>query len=181
MPERVEERLRDVEDIGGEDAALMRIARDRYERAVDHDQDNRDAGIEDLEFMAGDQWPEDIRRQHMEDGRPIITVNRIPGFVDQVINDIRQNRPGIKVRPADDVSDDAIADIYTGLIRHIEHRSDAITAYVTAAEGAVQCGIGHFRIVTEYSHDSAFEQVIRLKRIVDSFAVTWDPQAVELD
>ena len=181
MPERVEERLSDVEDIGGDDAALMRIARDRYERAVDHDQDNRDAGIEDLEFMAGDQWPDDIRRQHMEDGRPILTINRMPTFVDQVVNDIRQNRPSIKVRPVDDVADDEIADIYTGLIRHIEHASDATVAYVTAVEGAAQCGIGHFRIVTEYAHDGAFEQVVRVRRIVDHYAVTWDPQAVELD
>ncbi len=181
MPERVEERLSDVEDIGGKDADLMRIARDRYQIAVDHEQDNRDAGIEDLEFMAGDQWPEEIRRERNEDGRPILTINRMPGFVDQVVNDIRQNRPAIKVRPVDDISDDAIADIFTGLIRHIEHASDATVAYVTAIEGAVQCGIGHFRIVTEYSNEGAFEQVVRIKRIVDPFAVTWDPQAVELD
>ncbi|KKL17337.1 hypothetical protein LCGC14_2486570, partial [marine sediment metagenome] len=129
----------------------------------------------------GDQWPEEIRRERNEDGRPILTINRMPAFVDQVVNDIRQNRPSIKVRPVDDSSDDAIADIYTGLIRHIEHSSDAMVAYVTAVTGAAQCGIGHFRIVTEYSQDNAFDQVIRIKRIVDPFAVTWDPQAVELD
>ncbi|KKK77356.1 hypothetical protein LCGC14_2854430 [marine sediment metagenome] len=134
MVERVEQRLSDVEDIGGNDAELMRIARDRYQLAVDHDQDNRDAGIEDLEFMAGDQWPEEIRRERNEDGRVILTINRMPAFVNQIINDIRQNRPSIKVRPVDDTSDDAIADIYTGLIRHIEHASDAMVAYVTAME-----------------------------------------------
>ncbi len=181
MPERIEERLRDVEPIGGKDADLMRIARERYERAVDHEQDNRDAGIEDMEFMAGDQWPEEIRRERNEDGRPILTINRMVTFVKQVINDIRQNRPSIKVRPVDDTSDDAIADIFTGLIRHIEHASDAMVAYITAVSGAAQCGIGHFRIVTEYSTEDAFDQVIRIKRIVDPYAVTWDPQAVELD
>ena len=181
MPERIEERLRDVEDIGGKDADRMRIARERYQRSVDHEQDNRDAGIEDLEFMAGDQWPEEIRRERNEDGRPILTINRMPAFVHQVVNDIRQNKPSIKVRPVDDDSDDEISDIYTGLIRHIEHSSDAMVAYVTAVTGAAQCGIGHFRIVTEYSNANAFNQVIKIKRIVDPFAVTWDPQAVELD
>lgn len=179
--ERIEERLSDTEDIGGDDAALMRIARERYQIAVDHDQDNRDAGIEDLEFMAGDQWPEEIRRERNEDGRVILTINRMPAFVNQIVNDVRQNRPSIKVRPVDDNSDDAIADIFTGLIRHIEHASDAMVAYVTAMETAAQCGIGHFRIVTEYSHEEGFNQVVRIKRIVDAFAVTWDPQAVELD
>jgi hypothetical protein len=181
MVERVEDKLPDVEDIGGKDAELMRIARDRYQIAVDHEQDNRDAGIEDLEFMAGDQWPEEIRRERNEDGRPILTINRMPAFVKQIVNEIRQNRPAIKVLPGDDTSDDEIADIFTGTIRHIEHQSNAVIAYVTAAEGAAQCGIGHFRITTEYSHEQAFDQVIRIKRIVDPYAVTWDPQAVELD
>ena len=186
-PQRTSDRSQVAEAIGEETPAvdavgsLLRIARERYQKAVDHEQDNRDAGIEDLEFMAGDQWPEEIRRERNEDGRVILTINRMPAFVHQIVNDVRQNRPAIKVRPVDDDADDEIADIYTGLIRHIEHASDAMVAYTTATEGAAQCGIGHFKIVTEYSHDDAFDQEIRIRRIVDPYAVTWDPQSVMLD
>lgn len=172
--------LRD-EEIDGPDGDLMRLARERYQKAIDAEQDNRDAGIEDLEFLAGDQWPEEIRRERNEDGRPILTINRLPQFVSQVTNNIRQNRPAIKVGPKDDKGDDETAKTYTGLIRHIEHVSDASTAYHTAGEGAAQCGIGHFRITTEYSDDDTFEQNIRIRRIHDHYSVSWDPQAFEVD
>lgn len=179
MAEAIKNRPLPDEKIGGDDANLLRIARERYQKAIDADRENRDAALEDLRFMAGDQWPEELRRERKEDGRPFLTINRMPQFVRQVTNDIRQNKPAIKVRPADDKADDEIADVYSGLIRNIEADSDATTAYITAAEGAAQAGIGHFRIVTEYSSDDAFEQDIRIRRIIDPFAVTWDPQAVE--
>ena len=163
----------------GKDADLLRIARERYQKAIDHDQDNRDAALEDLEFLAGDQWPDEIRRQRQEDSRPILTINRMPQFVRQVTGDIRQNRPAIKVRPGDDRADDDIAEIYAGTIRNIEYASDAMTAYQIASEGAAQCGIGHFRVVTAYPSDDTFEQDIRIEAIPDHFAVTWDPHAVK--
>ncbi len=55
MVERVEDRLTDVEDIGGKDADFMRIARERYERAVDHDQDNRDHGLDALSRICDEE------------------------------------------------------------------------------------------------------------------------------
>lgn len=167
------------EEIGGDDAELLRVARTRYQKAIDADQDNRDAATEDLEFLAGGQWPDEIVRERNEDGRPVLTINRMPQFVRQVTGDMRQNRPAISVRPADDLADDDIADVFSGTIRNIEYASDATSAYLAAGEGAAQCGIGHFRIVTEYSSDDTFEQDIRIKRIRDSFSVTWDPHAVE--
>ena len=167
------------EPIGDEDAELLRIARERYQRGIDADQDNREKGVEDLEFLAGEQWPTTIYQERDNDNRPILTINRMPQFVRQVTGDIRQNHPAIKVRPADDKADKDIADIYTGLVRHIEAQSDAGVAYETAADGGAQCGIGHFRIVTEYSDDDTFDQDIRVKRICDHFSVTWDPHAKE--
>ena len=168
------------ESIGTADGDLIRVARERYQKAVDNEQENRDDAIEDLEFLAGEQWPEEIRRERIEDDRPILTINKLPQYVRQVTGDIRQNRPAIKIRPADDVADDEIADVFSGLIRHIEAASDAGIAYHTAAEGAAQCGMGHFRIVTEYSALDTFEQNIRIRRIKDHFSVVWDPQAAEL-
>jgi hypothetical protein len=164
---------------GGPDADFLREARERYVNGWQYDQDNREEAQEDLEFGAGEQWPQEIRKERKEDNRPILTFNQMPKFVHQVAGDIRQNKPAIKVRPADDVSDEETADIFSGLIRHVEARSDAGIAYQTAAEGAAWCGIGHFRIVTEYSTDDTFEQDIRIRRITDYAAVTWDPEAVE--
>lgn len=180
MPEALKNRPLPDEKIGGDDAELLRVARERYQKAVDHDQENREAAVEDLEFLAGDMWPEEVRRDREEDRRPVLSIDRVSQAVAQVAGDIRQNSPAIKVRPADDVADKDRAEIYTGLIRHIEAQSDASIAYVTAGESAAQCGIGHFRIVTEYSTDDTFDQDIRIRRIPDAFSVTWDPHAIEI-
>jgi len=177
MPESIANRPLPDEPIGGENKDVLATAKERYDKAIKADQENRKWALEDLNFASGEQWDQTARDERLEDGRPMFTINRMPQFVRQVTGDIRQSRPAIKVRPADDVSDQAIADVFSGLIRHIEAASDAPTAYQTAAESSAGCGIGHFRVLTEYSDDDTFEQNIRISEIIDPFAVTWDPSS----
>ena len=159
---------------------VLQTARQRFERAISADRENSEEAHDDLKFRAGEQWPEDVRRERESDGRPVLTINKIPQFIRQVTGDIRINRPAIRVRPVDDKSDPELARVLTGLIRHIEQVSDAQTAYTTAADSAAACGIGHFRIVSEYSDDDGFEQDIRIRRILNPFSVAWDPDAEAL-
>ena len=159
---------------------ILLLARHRFKRAVEADRENLAEAHDDLKFRVGEQWPEDVKRERESDGRPVLTINRIPQFIRGVTGDIRINRPAIRVRPVDDKSDPALARVLTGLIRHIEQVSQAQTAYTTAADSAAACGIGHFRIVSEYSDDDGFEQDIRIRRILNPFSVAWDPDAEAL-
>ncbi|MTI10197.1 portal protein [Curvivirga aplysinae] len=158
----------------------LKDMRERYSRAMDFDRENREEAREDLEFRIGGeyQWPEEARRARKD--RPMLTINRIPQYVRQVTGDIRINRPAIKVNPVDDQADKEIAKVLTGLIRNIEQKSRAKNAYVTAAEHAVICGLGHFRIIKEYADDDSFDQDLRIQRIDDPFGVVWDPDAKEI-
>jgi hypothetical protein len=132
-------------------------------------------------MLADDQWPDAVRRQREQDGRPVLTFNKLPQFVHQVANDIRQNPPGIKVSPVDDDTDPELADIYEGLIRHIEYQSNAADIYAMAGGHAVACGVGHFRITTDYAGDETFDQEIYIKRIPHPLSVIWDPESIEPD
>lgn len=153
-----------------------------YDRAEAFDRANREQGYQSLRFKAGvDQWPEDVRLAREADGRPCLTINRTAAFVRQVTGDIRQNKPAIKVRPVDGGADPDIAEIYTGLIRHIEQSSRADQAYTHAAECAATCGVGNWRIDVEYAGDESFEQDIVFRRILNPYSVLWDPDAHELD
>lgn len=145
------------------------------------DKDNREDALEDLRFASGDQWEEAERQQREAAGRPCLTVNRINSFANQVAGDIRQAQPGIEVFPVDSADDVPIAKIYEGLIRQIEYQSGAQGAYAHGAESAIRCGIGHWRLETDFTTDSVFEQEIKIKRILDPLAVIWDSGAVELD
>lgn len=80
---------------------VVKKVRDCLSEAWDHDKDNRRAAADDLEFLAGNQWPDAVRQQREQEGRPILQINRLPQFVRQVSNDIRQADIAIKVVPSD--------------------------------------------------------------------------------
>src|SRR5690606_3912250 len=96
------------------------------------DRDNIDAAYEDLRFRAGrpeDQWPPEAIQVRRAEGRPILTINRIPQFIRQVTGDMRLSKPSIKVLPVDSGADKKTAEVRAGLIRYIEQRSAARHAY----------------------------------------------------
>lgn len=153
----------------------------RFDNAWDFDRQNREDALDDLKFAAGEQWPEDVLAERRAEQRPCLTINRLPQFVRQVIGDIRQNKPQIKVRAVGGGATGEVAEVLNGLIRNIEAESRADHAYVTAAENAAYCGMGHWRVTTEYSSNDGFEQDIRIRRLPNPFSVLWDPMAQELD
>jgi len=144
------------------------------------DRDNREETAVDLNFLAGNQWPDSVRREREEAKRPMLTINRLPQFVRQITNDIRQADLAIKVAAEED-SDTAIAKIYNGLIRQIQYRSSAQHVFATAAEHQAGGGIGWFRVTTRYADDMAFDQEIILKGIQSPLSVYCDPAAIEPD
>lgn len=156
-------------------------ARNRFDRVSESDRKSRQLAQEDLLFVGGEQWPEQIKNQRQAADRPCLTVNRLPQFTQQVIGDARQNKPAIRVSPVDDGSDPDTADVLEGLIRNIEVQSKATQAYIAALGQAVEGAFGHWRVITEYSSDDSFEQDIRIKRITDPFSVHWDDAAKEYD
>jgi len=164
-----------------EASAIVAEVRDRIQESWNFDKANRMDAATDLAFLAGDQWPEAVRRERESNARPMLTINRLPQFVRQVTNDIRQAEFAIKVAPEDDKSDPELAKIYDGLIRQIQYQSSAPHVYATAAEHQCSCGIGWFRIATEYPDDTAFNQEIRIKGIRNPLSVYCDPAAVAID
>lgn len=154
---------------------------DRYNEAWEADGDNREDAYDDLRFLAGDQWDHRAKREREYYRKPVITINRMGQFVRQVTGDMRLNPTSIRVQPVDDFADIDKAEILEGIIRQIEYASGATNIYAHAFECAVGVGIGHFRVVTQYEKDSVDKQEIHLKRILNPLAVTWDPNAQEID
>jgi hypothetical protein len=148
--------------------------------------ESREDEIDDLRFydVSPDnhwQWPADVLatrgavQGQTINARPCLTINKLPQHVRQVTNDQRQNRPGAKVIPVDDNADVEVADIFNGMIRHIEYMSDADVAYDTACENQVSYGEGYLRLLTEYCDDNTFDQDIKIGRVRNSFSVYMDP------
>ena len=163
---------------------LLEKARARFKRALEADTDNRNHALEMIKFRNLEQWNPEVRQQREKDpegARPCIVVDKTNQYLRQVLNDERQNRPAIKVRPVDDKGDPEVAEVFQGIIRHIEDASGADLAYDTAYEQAVDGGFGYFRVITEYCDEKSFDQDIRIKRIRNRFQVLLDPERQQPD
>ena len=164
------------------DADYIAEARERYSESSDAWSEVRDASLEDRKFSRlGEQWPEEILAQRQREAKPALTINKLPAFIRQIVNDARQNKPSIQVRPVDSVADVRTAEIMNGLIRHIEATSDADVAYDTAIECAVDGGFGFFALDIDYARDDTFDLDIRFRRIGNPFAVLWDARSEMCD
>ena len=161
---------------------IIKSAKEAFEAAQDCEQDNRNEALDDLRFARlEEQWPEPIRKQRELDGRPVLTINKLPAHIRQVVNEARINKPAINVHAVDSESDPETAEIISGLIRNIEQSSDAEVAYDTALEYAVTMGFGYFRINTRYARDDAFDQDIVIEREPNPFAIFGDPNSTAAD
>lgn len=146
--------------------------------ANDADTMNRQEALEDLKFVNGDQWPVELQNSRNLESRPVLTINKLDGYCRQVVNQIRQQRPRPKVHGMNSQSDQKIAEIIQGLIRHIEANSNADNAYDSAADYAVRMGWGYIRIRTDYVRDDSFEQEIYIDPVDNPFSVYYDINSV---
>lgn len=160
------------------DTDFMDEARKNFRNSSNFESDNRSEGLDDLRFKLGgtEQWPDDIVKKRTAEDRPILTINKLPTFTDQVIGDSRQNKISIKVRPTGKEAKPDVAKIINGLIRNIEKESDSDAVYQWGLQGAVDSGRGAWRVITDFVDDNVFEQEIRLKRIANSYSVYFDPK-----
>lgn len=170
-------------DTADKQDSVLATAKERFEYALGRESENRERMKEDIRFAAASpddpwQWDEQTRKDR-KGNRPMLTINKLPQHIRQVTNDIRQNRPSIKYRPADDKADVETAEILMGLARHIEAHSDADIVYDTAAEHAVTAGLGFIRVIADYISDESFDQDIYIKRVKNPFRVHMDPDILD--
>lgn len=168
-------------DTDKEDVILTRALAD-FERCQSAASENFQTYKDDIDFVLNEnQWPDDVKKVRTADKRPMLTVNKLKAFAKQVINDARQNKPSVKVHPADSVADPETADVYNGLIRNIEYASSADVAYDTGAECAVNGGFGYWRVTLDYAYDDTFDMDIGIERVLNPLSILGDPHSTAAD
>lgn len=155
---------------------IIKDCRDSLRERIDAEDIERRKMEDDLRFCTLDQWPSEIRNDRedvsQEGGpRPCLTIDKINQYIVQVVNDMRQGKPGINVRPMDDQADVETAKVLKGLIRNIEDQSKADIAYATAGESAAKIGLGFIRVTTEYVSEDSFDQEIFIRPVPNTFNV----------
>ena len=170
-----------------EDREIVAEAKRRWKAADDWESQANMLGDQDVKFGNADsdnqwQWPDDIRRELQAANHVILTINKTRQHCLQIINDARQNKAGIQVRPTGGGASFKSAETIEGIVRHVEYISNAQQAYDNATWWQVFGGIGYWRVITDYVSDDNFdEQEIYIRRIPNPRTVRLDPDIREYD
>ena len=184
------------------DDALISRARERARDGASYWKENWELAEDDLKFISGDQWPEQVKNERELEQRPCLTNNVLPTFVEQVIGDQLQNKPSIKINSTDvtrvpdrdtgeqttlkiqslsSTKEYELAEVLQGIIKNIEYNCDAEDAYDVAFQSAVEGAFGYLRVRSDYLADDTFEQDLLIEAIENQFSVTIDPSAKKPD
>lgn len=139
-----------------------------------------------MRFYAGDainlyQWQGETVDARNASGKPCFTLNRTKNYCMQIINDAKQNKAQIEVRPVGNGASFQAAEIIEGIVRHIEYISNAEEAYEKATFDQVISGLGWWRVTTDYAADDSFDQEVFIRRVPDALSVYLDPHIQQYD
>lgn len=140
----------------------------------------REDGDKNMKYVAGDPWAEKDKKQREDASRPCLSTDEIGQYLNQAINNLRQNKRGVEVTPKSEDANQEDAEHRASIIRGIEYQSNAQAAYVCAAENAMQRNCGYAILRVEEDGDG-FDQVIRVQRVPNPNAVLFNPDYKRAD
>lgn len=167
----------------GKATGVSERARRRFTQAQASYSQHRALALADTKFAWGDsdnryQWPADRYEARAQQNKVCLTVNITAQHCNQVINEIRAQRPRMKFAPVDDKGDKRTAEIFTALLRNTNAQLNSDLAHDNAVEHAVYGGEGYWLVATEYADPMSFDQVIEIRPIMSTSLVYIDDAAV---
>lgn len=169
-----------------DDQQIVKQAHQRMERCIAWEGEFQKRFVEDLKFANADpdnkwQWPQEIQVVRVGALQPMLTINKTRQHNLSIINDAKQNKPGVKITATGGTASYDSAQVYMGVVRKIEYKSSAEHIYDQTTKFQVEGGIGYFRVTTDYVSDSSFDQEIFIKGINDPMSVFLDPDIEMID
>lgn len=156
------------------DEEFLQKCRDRFKYCWEHWRDIREQHDLDMRFLAGDAWEEKEKQRRKDSRRPMVHLDELTQFINQLVNDVRQNKRAVKVTPVGSGANKGTADVRADWIRAVEYRSQAQSAYITAFEGAAGGSYGFWKLETYYEPNS-FNLSVRIVPIPNANTIIYDP------
>lgn len=161
---------------------FLALARKRWQVVEQAESTLRGEMLADLQFLQpGGQWDAVTKASRLRTGDPCLEIDRLTGAIKQICNSQRQMRPSVQVAPVDSGSDPDTAEVFQGMVRHIEIQSDADVAYDTAGQHQVEMGRGYLRVVMEYEDERTNNKRLRIRRVPNPFSIYMDPTGTMAD
>src|SRR6185295_5577020 len=167
------------------DNEIILEAKKRFKSCEDWEAQARVYFNYDYKFANADsnnmfQWDNWVVWDRITLQRPCLTINKTMQHCLQIINDGKQNKPGVNIRPVGDEASFEAAQVFQEVTRHIEYISSAENVYDNAAVYQVTAGWGYWRVTVE-KINGTFDKEIYIRRIKDPRNVYLDPNINEVD
>lgn len=164
------------------DEAILAEIRQRYKFLKEYWRDDQAEREIDIRYLCNNPWTDEDRLAREGAGRPCLNQDELNQYVNQCVNNARQNPRGIKVEPEGNGANDKTASFREDLVRTIEYRSKAQSIYLQAFQDEVEGGYGFVRVSRKYVDNDSDEQEIVIRPIPNPDSVLYgSDQAKEPD
>jgi hypothetical protein len=165
------------------DEELLKEIRENYDYAYEHFEDIRKEREIDMRYICGDPWKPKERQAREDADRPCLNHDELSQYINQSLNNARQNKRGIRVEPAGGNSNDASAEYRQNRIRAIEYKCKADSIYETAYQQMLEGSYGYWRVRRKWAscNENNWEQEIEIANIPNPDSVLYDPDCKEPD
>ncbi len=170
------------------DMELLQEIRENYEYANQYWEAARKERAIDMRYLASDPWEKADKQEREDTHRPAINHDELNQYVFQFVNNLRQNKRGIKVEPRGNGASDKTAELRQDIVRTVEYRSKAQSAYLRAGQDMAEGSYGFFRVARKYvlsnpapDDPRAWDQEISIRTIPNPDSVLYDPDCKEPD
>src|SRR5271166_175095 len=178
-------------------SAILKEIRENYTIFEEVWRPIREEGDVDMRYVSGDPWASKEREFRNKWDRPVMTWDELSPYINQLVNDPRQNKRAIQINPRGNGATNVTAMLREDKIREIQYNSRAQSAFTTAFQCAAERSFGYFGInarlvadgLTEDQYnelvrtapEKLFEQELYIYRIPNPNSVLFNPSFKEQD
>ena len=155
--------------------------RELHDKAFSHNQVTRERAADDMLFACVTQWDDNLLGESSLQYRGEFDI--IKKAIRQTLADLHSNEVQVDFQPEDDTDEDA-AGFIDGIYRTSVRSNTSKEAFDNATQEQVICGLGGWRLYTEYKNNrnGSKDQVVRREPIYEFNNNAFpDPNAKKLD
>lgn len=176
---------------------LLKEIRENYTTFEEGWRPIREEGDRDMLCVGGDPWDSKEREFRDKYDRPVLSWDELSPYVNQLVNDPRQNKRAIKINPRGAGATNVTAQLREDKMREIQYNSRAQSAFTTAFQASAERSYGWFGInsrlvadglteeqyeeLSKTSPEKLFEQELYIYRIANPNSVLPNPAYKEQD
>ena len=146
-------------------SSLLKEIRENYTTFYEGWRATIEEGDKDMRYVSGNPWEDKERSFRDKYDRPVMTWDELSPYVNQLVNDPRQNKRAIKINPRGAGATNVTAQLREDKMREIQYNSRAQSAFTTAFQCAAERSFGWFginaRLVADGLTEEQYEELVK--------------------